>query len=146
MSENHFYSSEIQSGIFDDSIVKPNQSQDQSLHMHKINDQSIHMHKINQLGHHAGGPLLATPIARVVSSISMASRVSLRLSAVLVDSVFDSLKFSAAASLGVGRRALVSAISSARMLHLLASGKSGDLIDSSLNSRPFYQVLDYVCI
>ena len=107
------------------------------------------------LAHHQQSPLLARPIAKIVSSISMASRVSIRLSALVVDSIFDSLKFSAAASLGVGRRALVSAVASARTLHLMASGSderaggkssSSSLfsIDSSLESIPFYQVLDYV--
>lgn len=104
------------------------------------------------LAHHQQSPLLARPIAKIVSSISMASRVSIRLSALVVDSIFDSLKFSAAASLGFGRRALVSAVASARTLHLMASGSDGSKIsssslfsiDSSLDSIPFYQVLDYV--
>jgi hypothetical protein len=49
-------------------------------------------------------PLLPSSVASVVSSLSMASRVSIRFTALVIDSVFDSLKFSAAASLGVGRR------------------------------------------
>jgi hypothetical protein len=49
------------------------------------------------------------------------------------------MKFSAAASLGLGRRACVSAISSAHNLHLLTSSQSQDL---SSDSSSFFNVLE----
>ncbi|KAI8899404.1 hypothetical protein BC833DRAFT_585794 [Globomyces pollinis-pini] len=84
-------------------------------------------------------PLLPTKIANVVSSVSMASRVSLRFASLVVDGIFESMKFSTAATLGVTRRALVAAISSARSLHLMALGDS----DKSNDALSFFKVLDY---
>jgi hypothetical protein len=83
-------------------------------------------------------PLLPTGVASLISSFAMASRFSLRMTSVIVENLFESLKFSASASLGVGRRALVSAVSSARMLHLLALKKP----DPSTDALTFYSVLD----
>ena len=69
-------------------------------------------------------PPLFPIIAPLVSSFSMATRVSLRIASLSVEAVFDSFKYSALASLGLGRRTLVSAINSARTLHFLTFGGS----------------------
>jgi hypothetical protein len=82
-------------------------------------------------------PLLPERVASMISSVSMASRVSLRLVSIAVERLFDSFKFSAAATLGVSRRALVSAVSSARTLHQLTVGKP-----EGAELQPFYKVLD----
>ncbi|KAJ3007392.1 hypothetical protein HKX48_009176 [Thoreauomyces humboldtii] len=81
-------------------------------------------------------PLLDPRVARFVSSVSTACRISLRTASILVEAIFESLKFSASASLGITRRALVTAISSARTLHLIAMGRGkGDSVS-------FFKVLD----
>ena len=66
------------------------------------------------------GPLLNQTVAGIVSSLSLATRVSLRVASLTVGTLFQSLKFSATATLGLGRKTLVSAVSTARNLHLMA--------------------------
>eukprot|EP00842_Homolaphlyctis_polyrhiza_P005225 jgi/Hompol1/5703/HPOL_001104-RA len=63
------------------------------------------------------GAILPFPLAYVVSSVSTASRLSLKIANVITDTAFESLRFGAATTIGLGRRAMVSAISSARSLH-----------------------------
>lgn len=84
-------------------------------------------------------PLLPWQIATIVSSVSMASRISLRFISLAVETIFNSLKFSAAASLGVTRRSLVAAVSSARSLHLMTFGRSEVPDDYT---QGFFAVLD----
>ncbi|KAJ3051269.1 hypothetical protein HK097_007754 [Rhizophlyctis rosea] len=80
-------------------------------------------------------PLLNKRMAVLISSFSTAARVSLRLSSLMVEGMFQSLKFSVSTSLGVTRRAMVAAISSARILHMLSAAST------SADAR-FVQVLD----
>ena len=68
-------------------------------------------------------PPLMPIIAPLVSSFSMATRVSLRIASMSIECIFDSFKYSALASLGLGRRTLVSAINSARTLHFITFGQ-----------------------
>ncbi|KAI8920928.1 hypothetical protein DFJ77DRAFT_425933 [Powellomyces hirtus] len=84
--------------------------------------------------HHNHRPLLDPRIAAIVSSVSTACRISLRTASIVVEAVFESLKFSASTSLAITRRALVAAVSSARTLHLIAMGKG--------KSISFFNVLD----
>ncbi|KAI9017389.1 hypothetical protein BC832DRAFT_527154 [Gaertneriomyces semiglobifer] len=86
--------------------------------------------------HHNHPPLLNKKVAAVVSKVSSAARVSLRLTSIMVEAVCESLKFSASTSLGITRRAMVTAISSARTLHLLAIGRGKS------DSVSFFRVLD----
>lgn len=83
-------------------------------------------------------PLLPAAMASLISSFAIATRLSLRMAGIVVENMFESLKFSASASLGLTRRALVTAVSSAKMLHLLALRKP----DSSNDAITFYSVLD----
>ncbi|KAI8816773.1 uncharacterized protein EV422DRAFT_571526 [Fimicolochytrium jonesii] len=88
------------------------------------------------MSHHDHRPLLDPRIARVVSSVSSACRISLRTASILVEIIFESLKFSATTSLSFTRRALVAAVSSARTVHLIAMGKGRK------DSLSFFKVLD----
>ncbi|KAI8587460.1 hypothetical protein BDZ88DRAFT_398537 [Geranomyces variabilis] len=87
--------------------------------------------------HHNHRPLLDPRIAALISSVSTACRISLRTASIVVEAVFESLKFSASTSLAITRRALVGAISSARTLHLIAMGKG-----KTSDSLSFFKVLD----
>ncbi|KAJ3153400.1 hypothetical protein HDU86_005230 [Geranomyces michiganensis] len=87
--------------------------------------------------HHNHRPLLDPRIAALISSVSTACRISLRTASIVVEAVFESLKFSASTSLAITRRALVGAVSSARTLHLIAMGKG-----KSSDSLSFFKVLD----
>ncbi|KAI8913296.1 hypothetical protein EDD86DRAFT_200197 [Gorgonomyces haynaldii] len=68
----------------------------------------------------------------------MASRLSLRLCTIIVDNVFESLKFATAGGLGLSRRALVTAVSSARSLHLMTIKRP----DPPSDALTFFKVLD----
>ncbi|KAH6568632.1 hypothetical protein BASA60_008588 [Batrachochytrium salamandrivorans] len=87
---------------------------------------------------HANDTILPLPIASMISTVSMASRASIRLTSVVVDLAFESLKFGASATLGLGRRAMVSAASSARSLHAIAARQG----TCSADHGPFFSVLD----
>lgn len=86
-------------------------------------DLALRMDNACLLHHHNHRPLLDPRIAGLVSSISTAARISLRLASILVEAIFESLKFSASTSLAITRRAMVAAVSSARSLHLIAMGR-----------------------
>ncbi|KND00726.1 uncharacterized protein SPPG_03842 [Spizellomyces punctatus DAOM BR117] len=88
------------------------------------------------LHHHNHRPLLDRRIAALISSISTGARISLRLASILVEAIFESLKFSASTSLAITRRAMVAAVSSARTLHLIAMGRGKS------DSVSFFKVLD----
>jgi hypothetical protein len=72
-----------------------------------LDDDTVHMIDHSLLKKQAS-PLLPATIASVVSSISWASRKSLRLSSFTVSTLFDGLKFSAAALLGLGELSIFS--------------------------------------
>ncbi|KNE56360.1 hypothetical protein AMAG_17907 [Allomyces macrogynus ATCC 38327] len=88
--------------------------------------------------------LLHEGLASTISQVSTATRFSLRCLALLCEAFFEAAKFSTAASLAIGRRALVTALTSARHVHLLtASANPGELarLDPNLGAS-FLSLLD----
>lgn len=83
--------------------------------------------------------MLPYPIARMISSLAMASLITLRFTNRVVDTTFETLKFSAAASFGIGRRAVVTALSSARNIHLLTLPSQPHHTSDAIS---FFTVLD----
>ena len=75
-------------------------------------------------------PLLNTHVASMISTFSTAARFSIRLSSFAVGTLFQALEFSTAATFGITRKTLVSAVSTARNLHRMAS-RSGSSSSSS---------------
>lgn len=61
--------------------------------------------------------LLGDNAARMISSISTVTRFSIRFSALVMEIFFETAKHSALASMGLSRRALITAISAARQQH-----------------------------
>ncbi|KAJ3184134.1 hypothetical protein HDU87_004980 [Geranomyces variabilis] len=103
----------------------------------KCTELALRADKVVASSHHNHRPLLDPRIAALISSVSTACRISLRTASIVVEAVFESLKFSASTSLAITRRALVGAISSARTLHLIAMGKG-----KTSDSLSFFKVLD----
>lgn len=69
----------------------------------------------------ASKPLLPESAATWVTAVSLATRVSLRAAALIVEAILESGRCSTSTGLGLTRRALVSAVNSARHLHYLTS-------------------------
>lgn len=66
-----------------------------------------------------GPTLLPRDIAMLVSAAAMAARVSIKASALLIEAVLEAAKYSSITGLGVTRRALIAAVSSARGIHYM---------------------------
>ncbi|KAA1119605.1 hypothetical protein PGT21_029992 [Puccinia graminis f. sp. tritici] len=65
----------------------------------------------------ATSPLLPQNLANFITAASLAARVSLRSSAFFIELILESLRYSTTTSLGITRRALISAVGSARAIH-----------------------------
>ncbi|KAI8449451.1 nucleophile aminohydrolase [Phakopsora pachyrhizi] len=61
---------------------------------------------------------LSPRIASVVTAASLATRLSLQLSALVIQLIFETLRYFSTASLGISQRAIVSAVGGARAIHL----------------------------
>ncbi|KAG1459785.1 hypothetical protein G6F56_006084 [Rhizopus delemar] len=62
-------------------------------------------------------PLLPPHLAHMVTSVSLATRISLRCSSLLVGTLFEAAKYGTSMSLGISRNAISNAISTAKSLH-----------------------------
>lgn len=61
--------------------------------------------------------LLPENIAGLITTASLATRISLRCSSLLIDTIFEGAKYGTQASLSIGRNTLTNALSTARLLH-----------------------------
>ncbi|GAA5887573.1 hypothetical protein JCM16303_004248 [Sporobolomyces ruberrimus] len=88
--------------------------------------------------------LLPENLAKLVTALSLAARVSLRTSALFLEAILETLQGSTVASLGVTRRALIAAVGSARALHYVKGGLdwSGRDQDGKKTEDAFLSVLD----
>ncbi|KAJ9083680.1 hypothetical protein DSO57_1032363 [Entomophthora muscae] len=68
--------------------------------------------------------LLSENAARMISSISTVTRFSIRFSALVMELFFETAKHSALASMGLSRRALITAITAARQQHFTSEERS----------------------
>ncbi|GAA99922.1 uncharacterized protein L969DRAFT_46990 [Mixia osmundae IAM 14324] len=89
----------------------------------------------------AHATLLPANLAQLISSLSLASRISLRASALLLEALLEGARCTTSTGLGVTRRALIAAVSSARALHFMQEGLSWDGGDN-VPSEGFLNVLD----
>ncbi|KAI9019201.1 hypothetical protein CLU79DRAFT_720471 [Phycomyces nitens] len=89
--------------------------------------------------HDVSPTLLPEHIARLITAVSLAARLSLRCSSLLIEVLLESAKYSTSFSFGISRQALITALSSAKRLHALATSES----ETDANeSGGFLQVLD----
>ncbi|KAK4051312.1 hypothetical protein OIO90_004793 [Microbotryomycetes sp. JL221] len=100
----------------------------------------------------AQGPtLLPHTIASLVSALSIASRISLRSAAMLIEGLIESIRLGTLTGLGVTRRALIAAVSSARTMHYVARGldwtgkieNANTAAEMKADERKFMNVLDH---
>lgn len=61
--------------------------------------------------------LLPERLAYLISALSIGARVSLNASALFIEAILESARFSTSVGMGLTRRALIAAIGSARSLH-----------------------------
>lgn len=81
--------------------------------------------------------LLPEQLASLITAVSLAARVSIRASALFVEAIMETARYSTSTGLGLTRRALIAAVGSARALHnvnskLDWSGKGENGIASKL--------------
>ncbi|GAA5954882.1 hypothetical protein JCM3765_007801 [Sporobolomyces pararoseus] len=88
--------------------------------------------------------LLPENLAKLVTALSLAARVSLRTSALFLEAILEGLQKSSIGGLGVTRRTLISAVASARSLNYLKQGLdwSGRDQDGNKTDDAFLNVLD----
>lgn len=79
--------------------------------------------------------LLPSNIANFITAISLATRLSLRFSALFMEALFEAAKYSTVFSIGLSRQALISAISTAKKVHALTYQKD----DSDLTETEKYE-------
>lgn len=73
--------------------------------------------------------LFPPPIANLITTLSTSARVSLRLSAFLIEAILETTQYSTRLSLGYTRRLLISAVSSARRVYLMSNAAlEGDML------------------
>lgn len=73
-----------------------------------------------------GGALLHDNVASLITALSLVSRLSLRFTTIFIEAMLESARFSSSQSLSLTRRALITAVSSARSLNLYHSSPSND--------------------
>ncbi|KAK4052121.1 hypothetical protein OIV83_002415 [Microbotryomycetes sp. JL201] len=100
----------------------------------------------------AGPTLLPQTIASLVSAISIATRISIRSAALLIEGIIESIRLGTLVGLGLTRRALIAAVSSARTMHFIAqgldwTGKAGTAQERAVladkDENKFLAVLDH---
>ncbi|ORX80120.1 alpha/beta-hydrolase [Basidiobolus meristosporus CBS 931.73] len=84
--------------------------------------------------------LLNPEVASLITTVSTATRISLRLASIITEAIFESLKYSTATSMDLSKRALISAISAAKTLHSSKLLGSNEIRDSI--SQAYYKALD----
>ncbi|KAG0048732.1 hypothetical protein BGZ83_006335 [Gryganskiella cystojenkinii] len=67
---------------------------------------------------------LPQSIATLISTVSLGARVSLRTAAIIVEALLETLQHGTSATLGISRRSLLAAVSTAKILNVL-KGSSG---------------------
>ncbi|WVR07474.1 hypothetical protein IAU60_004516 [Kwoniella sp. DSM 27419] len=98
--------------------------------------------------------IFPAPVASMITTIATSTRLSLRMSAFLIEAILETTQYSTRMSLGYTRRLLITAISSARRVYLMShaaldgdllsitSGSGGDAKHPSTSTDAFLSVLD----
>lgn len=96
-------------------------------------------------------PLLPQNLANLITASSLIARVSIRSSAFFIELILESLRYSTTTSLGVTRRALISAVGRARAIHYNSSTPPPQISTPNPNSisyisplhSTYFDVLDH---
>lgn len=90
--------------------------------------------------------LLPSNIANFITAVSLATRLSLRCSALFMEALFEAAKYSTVFSFGLSRQALISAISTAKKVHALTYPKDDDdIIDAERYETRYITVYCLTC-
>ncbi|SAM06478.1 hypothetical protein [Absidia glauca] len=88
--------------------------------------------------------LLQENVAGLITTASLATRVSLRCSSLIIDAFFEGAKYGTSVSLGLGRNALTNAISTTKLIHASAKNMDDDneQYQVSTSDSMFLQLID----
>lgn len=88
--------------------------------------------------------LLPETLANLITALSLAARVSIRASALFIEALLESSRLATSASMSITRRALITAVGSARALHYVNHKLdwSGRTDEGTKSTDAFLQVLD----
>jgi len=70
--------------------------------------------------------LLPPQLAEMVTQLAWLARVSLKTTSFFIELILETAKYSTGFSLGITRRALISAVGTARAMHAIAGGENWD--------------------
>lgn len=90
-------------------------------------------------------PLLPQQVAEMVSNLSVIARVSIKAAAFFIEVILEAVKNSTGMALGITRRALISAIGTARAVHSITSGETWNAKDTGRSEQTtpsFLSILD----
>lgn len=71
--------------------------------------------------------LFPAPVATAITALATSARYSLRISAFFIEMILEGSQYSTRLGLGTARRALITAISSARRVYLLSAAAAGEV-------------------
>lgn len=89
-----------------------------------------------------GSTLLPQNLADMVTNLALLARVSLKSTAFFIEVILETAKYGTGMGLGLTRRALISAVGTARAIHALKSGEQWDA--QNVGRSPTYGVKDLV--
>ncbi|KAK9768193.1 hypothetical protein K7432_001389 [Basidiobolus ranarum] len=84
--------------------------------------------------------LLNPEVANFITTVSTATRISLRLASIITEAIFESLKYSTSTSMDLSKRVLISAISAAKTIHSSKMYQENEIRDSI--SQAYFKTLD----
>ena len=94
------------------------------------------------------GPTLLPPqLASLISALSLATKISLRASAFFIEVILESCRYGTSVGLGLTRRALISAVGSARTFYVVREGLdwAGGKV-SNMTGRSVHRLGDVSCL
>jgi hypothetical protein len=95
-----------------------------------VSDSSLVQHAYHPSTHTAQfafhPALLPQNVAEMVTNLALLARVSIKSTAFFIEVILEAAKYSTGMGLGLTRRALISAVGTARAVHALKSGEEWD--------------------
>ncbi|KAI8335067.1 hypothetical protein BC941DRAFT_76000 [Chlamydoabsidia padenii] len=86
--------------------------------------------------------ILPENVAGLITTASLATRVSLRCSSLVIDALFEGAKYGTSVSLGLGRNALTNAISTTKLIHSSALNMDDENEQYEVSDNGFLQLID----
>lgn len=90
--------------------------------------------------YNASPTLLPENIASLITAIALAARLSLRCSSLFIEALLESAKYSTSFSFGLSRKALISALSTAKKLHELTASSAMTTTNKTSSSNTVIEI------